>query len=161
MTLVKKGKTMGDKVLLLLLTAMLLITGLGISQTVNADNVDRAWSYELKASSTSWKYFPREKKDDTTKHYVYWRASYYGNVSQIKISPYGATGKMDTAKAAGDMNGNSKTYIIKSTGQYRVTNCVKELGYKYATPRIKSNKGSGTVSGLWSPDSTVAFPVLY
>lgn len=152
---------MGNKMVLILFAVMLLITGLGISRTVNADNVDRRWSYELKAGSTNWKYFPREKKDDTTKHYIYWKASYYGNVSQIKISPYGAKSMTSTAKPAGTMGGKSKTYIMKSTGQYRVTNCVKELGYRYATPRIKSNKGSGIVNGVWSPDSTVNVPILY
>ena len=58
-----KRKTIGNKVMIVMMTLMLLLTGLGMSQSVFAANTtDATWSYNLNADSSKMHYISRREK---------------------------------------------------------------------------------------------------
>lgn len=139
------------------MAAMLSITGLGVAQkNAQAANItDEAWSFSLDVNSNVFRHVQGRNKTDPSKIYIYWSATYGGNLSQIQVYACGASTKAGTPQNASRSNPkNNPIYgFMYGAGKYSLTNYVYELGMPYARPGMKSVKGSGTAQGLWSPDS--------
>ena len=129
-----KKKTIGNKIMVVMMTLMLLLTGLGASKNVFA------------AANTS-------------NAYVNWNGVYGGNLSKIAVSPYKATTSSSSLKNAGTETGGSRTYIMNGCGKYEVKIYVKSP-YKFASIGLKAYAGKGTAKGVWSPDCAGNYKVL-
>ena len=60
----------------------------------------------------------------------------------------------------GKEHGATRECVVNSTGKYAVTNGVYERGYRYASLAVKSQSGSGTAKGVWSPDCAGSYTIL-
>ena len=155
-----KRKTIGNKVMIVMMTLMLLLTGLGMSQSVFAANTtDATWSYNLNADSSKMHYISRREKMNNSNVYINWNGVYGGNLSKIAVSPYKAKKSSGSLVNAGTSTGGSRTYIMNGCGKYEVKIYVKSP-YKFASVGMKAYKGKGTAKGVWSPDCTGHYTVL-
>ena len=156
-----KKKTIGNKIMVVMMTLMLLLTGLGASKNVFAANTaDVDWSFNLSVDSSKFHYVKGRKKENDSKIYINWQNAYGGNLSKLTVSPFGAVSKKGTAEPAGTRYKGQRNYIMNGCNKYSVTNYVYELGYAYARPGIKANEGKGTAKGVWSPDCAGSYKVL-
>ncbi len=150
-----------NKVMMLLMALMLVVSGMGVSATSFAANTsDDPWSFSLGVKMTTMQHIVGRRKDNDSKNYIYWSSTYGGNLSKITISPFGANSAQGKAYPAGTKSGGERRYIMNQTGKYALTNFVYELGYKYARPGMLGNKGSGGAKGVWSPDCAGSYTVL-
>lgn len=156
-----KKKTIGNKIMVVMMTLMLLLTGLGASKNVfaAANTADVAWSYNLNVSSKKTHYISRREKLNKSNAYVNWNGAYGGNLSKIAVSPYKATTSSSSLKNAGTETGGSRTYIMNGCGKYEVKIYVKSP-YKFASIGLKAYAGKGTAKGVWSPDCAGSYKVL-
>ena len=158
----KTKRTMGNRIMTLAMALMLALTGIGMTQAVSAANTaDEPWQFTFGAGSSTEKYITAREKNNSTKIYVKWTSTYGGNLSAIWVSPYGATNSGAALQPAGTMAGGGATYAMPGIGQYSITNCVNELGLKYASVGMRTKTGYGSAVGLWSPDSTRNYTILY
>ena len=155
-----KRKTIGNKVMIVMMTLMLLLTGLGMSQSVFAANTtDATWSYNLNADSSKMHYISRREKMNNSNVYINWNGVYGGNLSKIAVSPYKAKKSSGSLVNAGTSTSGSRTYIMNGCGKYEVKIYVKSP-YKFASVGMKAYKGKGTAKGVWSPDCAGHYTVL-
>lgn len=156
-----KKKTIGNKIMVVMMTLMLLLTGLGASKNVFAANTaDVDWSFNLSVDSSKFHYVKGRAKWNNSKIYINWQTAYGGNLSKLTVSPFGADSDTGSPKKAGTAYGGQRNYIMNGCNKYAVTNYVHELGYAYARPGIKANEGKGTAKGVWSPDCAGSYKVL-
>lgn len=148
-----KKKTIGNKIMMIMMTMMLLLTGLGASKSVFAANTsDENWSFNLSVDSSKFHYIKGRAKTNDSKIYINWQTAYGGNLSKLTVSPFGADSDTGAAKAAGTRYGGQRNYVMNGCNKYAVTNYVHELGMTYARPALRANEGKGTAKGVWSPD---------
>ncbi|MCM1494461.1 MAG: hypothetical protein NC089_01520 [Bacteroides sp.] len=115
-----------------------------------ANTADSPYSFSLTTANTTPAYTEfRAKTDD----------------SSIYVNPLAMTGSLSrvgvVVRARSELNGSistvgltgTKNYYYTIVGRgYRVHNLVKENGYSYASVGFYSQNGTGTASGVWSPD---------
>ncbi|MBE5943673.1 MAG: hypothetical protein E7258_02010 [Lachnospiraceae bacterium] len=155
-------KKLRSRLVMMTMVAMLAIIGFSNSgDTLAGNTADATWSFSLSVSNSNIQKITKREKTDTTKIYLQWSSTYGGNLSAIYVSPYGANSLSGGSSPAGTSGGGEVFYRVPSTGQYSLTNYVKELGYGYATVGMKGAAGSGTAKGNWSPDSRYNYTILY
>lgn len=91
-------KRIGNKIILATIAGMLVLTGMGISESVSsaANTSDTKWEAVLDENSTQVKYTNKRRKDTNSKIYIYWSLTYGSGLSAISVGVYGCTG--DSAK---------------------------------------------------------------
>ena len=144
-------KRIGNKIILATIAGMLVLTGMGISESVSsaANTSDTKWEAVLDENSTQ------------AKIYIYWSLTYGSGLSAISVGVYGCTGDSAKKYPAGRLDGDRKRfYGINGMGKYAMTNYVNELKYSYAKLGFKSLSGSGVAKGVWSPDCAGSYTVL-
>lgn len=155
-------KKFRSRLVIMTMVAMLAIIGFGNSgDTLAGNTADASWSFALSVSNSNVQKVTKREKTDYSKIYLQWSSTYGGNLSAIDVSAYGANSLSGGSSPAGTSGGGETFYRIYHTGQYSITNYVKELGYGYATVGIKGAAGSGTAMGNWSPDSRYNYTILY
>lgn len=156
-------KRIGNKIILATIAGMLVLTGMGISESVSsaANTSDTKWEAVLDENSTQVKYTNKRRKDTNSKIYIYWSLTYGSGLSAISVGVYGCTGDSAKKYPVGRLDGDRKRfYGINGMGKYAMTNYVNELKYSYAKLGFKSLSGSGVAKGVWSPDCAGSYTVL-
>lgn len=167
----RKTSRVKKSIMMMAITLMMIVTGLGIAQkNALASSSDEAWSFSLSVNSSVFRHMTGREKENSTKIYIYWSATYGGDLSQIKVYACGASGPNGTPVNASrsDPSANPIYGFMYGAGQYSLTNYVYEINnstaYKgtmpYARPGLKSNAGSGAAQGWWSPDSIGSYTVI-
>lgn len=158
----KTKRTTGSRIMTLVMALTITLTGMGMTEVVSAANTtDESWTYQAEINNSTEIFLNKRNKNNSTKIYVKWTSSYGGNISAIWVSPYGTRNNNNTFLPAGTMAGGNATYAMPGPGQYSITNCVNELGMTYASVAMKAKTGYGTAYGVWSPDSTRNYTILY
>lgn len=157
----RTGKNLGNRIMMVLMAAMVFVTGAGVSKTAFAANTsDESWSFYLTTDNTSLQYIPGRNKTDDSKIYINWTTKHSGGLTSIIVSPYGADSAYGDPKPAGTYTGGVKSYIMNGYGQYSITNYVFERELAYARPGMRAEAGYATAVGVWSPDSTRNYTIL-
>lgn len=131
----------------------------GAKAALAGNIADTAWSFNLSVNNKDPQYTETRGKQDYSYMYVNWQYS-YNTLSRIKVSPL-AVNSYGTRVGAGYKNSTAERWVILNlTGEYRVTNYVKENGYNNACFGMLGETGSGYATGLWSPDSVGTAPIL-
>lgn len=141
----KKGKLLSGGIL-----TMGLMMGLSTAVFASAPETRTAHNSTLPSSfisystgvNTDWRY-----KDDYTYHYVKNESGV--NLWVVSYAPDGS----DQTRGG---------HAIVPTGEYFVTNFVKEHGYPKCRLNVSTSTSgtTGTLKGAWSPDSVGSYPVV-
>jgi hypothetical protein len=160
-----RTKRGSNKIMMMVIALMLIITSIGISKKINfastGNITDETWSLNLSVTNTTWQFLMGRNKLNNSKIYINWSTSYgTGKLTSIYIAPCGSDKADSSPHAAGTSSGGGAYYVMESTGKYAMTNYVYELGYHYARPAMRAKSGSGTAQGYWSPDCAGSYTVL-
>ena len=79
-------KRIGNKIILATIAGMLVLTGMGISESVSsaANTSDTKWEAVLDENSTQVKYTNKRRKDTNSKIYIYWSLTYGSGLSAFQ-----------------------------------------------------------------------------
>ena len=125
------------------------------STTVSAANVsDTTYGYELSTSNPVAYTYPRAKQN-TSSTYVNVKkvpsVYVYCEVEGYRPTPISGTNIWTNETVGGDA-------VTLSVGKWLVRQNVYEHGGRSARLKFKKYLMSGTVSGVWSPDSAGSYP---
>lgn len=127
--------------------------------TQAADYSDTGWAFNVGINSSTYQQTETRRKYTNSAVYFYWQQSFNG-VARLSVEPYAKiSSTSSTVIHAGAMDPQRvQTYRIPQIGQYKITNFVNEQGKQYVTVGVRSTYGSGTVTGVWSPDCFGVYP---
>ena len=137
------------------LSALLMVCVLMVSTAISASaaNVTDTSYYKTNVSSGTWRATSARYKENNSKVYVYPSSSPSGK-TKVKTVCY--VGGVSTNKTK-----NSNGYVVLNSGsKYAITNYVYEDGDYTTGYGVKAwlnftpTSGTGTLSGVWSPDWT-------
>ena len=83
-------KRIGNKIILATIAGMLVLTGMGISESVSsaANTSDTKWEAVLVENYTQVKYTNKRRKDTNSNIYIYWSLTYVSGLSAISVGVY-------------------------------------------------------------------------
>lgn len=152
-----KNQKFGSKIFSGMLLAFMMIAIMSVTGiSSRAANVsDTSWQFSLLTSAGAYNLSGIRQKTNATKFYVNW--NYSSGPTSVYIQTYGALNANYASMNA--YNTSNGVRVLPNMGKYSVSSTVYESlgqgskGTIYACFGMKTKSGSGSVSGLWSPDS--------